>query len=279
MGTGSVRIPPKIAGTRDHVEVWRIEKFKVRFWPREDHGKFHSGDAYIILHTFQTAVDGGWGKVEHDLYFWLGSESTQDEQGTAAYKTVELDTLLDDVPVQHRECEGHETPEFLRLWSDVVGCGGIRYLEGGVESGFRKVTKEKYVERLFHIKGRGRNVSSKQVPVAITSLNAGDCFILDYENGIIFWSGKEANRMEINKAGAMVASINSERGGKFKPVFVRQDDDDEDIRSFYALLGGDSNSTIKTAAEGGADDAPADTKRPKTLHRISDASGTLQMTQ
>jgi len=37
----------------------------------------------------------------------------QDEYGTAAYKTVELDTFLDDKPVQHRECEGHESDLFL----------------------------------------------------------------------------------------------------------------------------------------------------------------------
>jgi len=37
----------------------------------------------------------------------------QDEYGTAAYKTVELDTFLDDKAVQHRECEGHESDLFL----------------------------------------------------------------------------------------------------------------------------------------------------------------------
>ena len=36
----------------------------------------------------------------------------KDEYGTAAYKTVELDTYLDDKPVQHREVQGHESSLF-----------------------------------------------------------------------------------------------------------------------------------------------------------------------
>ena len=30
----------------------------------------------------------------YDVHFWIGQFSSQDEYGTAAYKTVELDTLV-----------------------------------------------------------------------------------------------------------------------------------------------------------------------------------------
>ena len=68
----------------------------VKKWPKTKYGEFFGGDSYIILDTKETDE----GKREYDVYFWLGAETTQDEAGTAAYKTVELDDLLGDEPVQ-----------------------------------------------------------------------------------------------------------------------------------------------------------------------------------
>ena len=44
----------------------------------------------------------------------------QDEYGTAAYKTVELDTYLNDAPVQHREVQGHESSLFKTYFDKIV---------------------------------------------------------------------------------------------------------------------------------------------------------------
>ena len=118
------------AGKKVGLEVWRINNFQVERWPEEDNGYFYDGDSFIIMHTYQKPDQDA---LDHDLHFWIGKDSTQDEYGTAAYKTVELDTLLDDRPVQHREVMNHESKLFLSYFPTLV------VEKGGVKSGFNKV--------------------------------------------------------------------------------------------------------------------------------------------
>jgi len=46
----------------------------------------------------------------------LGSETSRDEAGVAAYKTVELDDALGGAPVQFREVQNHESKQFTSLF-------------------------------------------------------------------------------------------------------------------------------------------------------------------
>jgi hypothetical protein len=57
---------------------------------------------------------------------------------------------LGGAPVQYREVQGSESANFLALFKAL---GGIEYLPGGIESGFRHVGDKEFASRLLHVKG------------------------------------------------------------------------------------------------------------------------------
>jgi hypothetical protein len=95
----------------------------------------HTG--YLVLNTYKKNEQSN--KLEADLHFWQGQDSSQDERGASAYRTVELDDYLGGTPVQHREVQGHESAKFQSYFPK-----GMQLLEGGIESGFNKVDRDAY---------------------------------------------------------------------------------------------------------------------------------------
>lgn len=239
--------------------VFRVEKFNIVPW--KDIGQFYSGDAYIVLSAVKVAQSD---RIERDIYFWLGTDSTQDEQGTAAIKTVELDDRFDGEPTQHREVQGHESDEFLELFDKY---GGIRYLDGGIETGFRKPTGTEPHTMLFHIKGRKHPVL-QQVKVSGESLNQGDAFILVTAKTLYLWIGSSANYMEKNKAAQSFSG--------FRSIFPKHDyvrlDDGETSPEFWEALGGET--PIKSAAAGGAD-AEHEASNTRKIYQIENGKFNL----
>ncbi|XP_059151107.1 gelsolin-like protein 2 [Physella acuta] len=192
------------AGSAPGLKIWRIEQFEVKDWPTSKYGQFYNGDSYIVLNTYK---DKESDNLLHDVHFWIGKNSTQDEYGTAAYKTVELDTYLDDVPIQHRECQGHESSLFKSYFPN-----GITTMEGGAESGFSHVAPEEYEARLFKFVKEQRNVVVRQIPRCPALVVPGDVYILDLGLKIYQYNGEESSPMERSKAMQYVGTIKSERG-------------------------------------------------------------------
>jgi gelsolin len=252
------------AGKKEGLQIWRIEQFKVVAWPADQYGQFYTGDSYIVLNTYKDKENPN--KLKFDVHFWLGTATTQDEAGTAAYKTVELDTLLGDVPVQHREIESKESCLFLSYFAQN---GGIRILEGGAETGFKHVEATKYKPRLMHLKGR-KNVRIIEVPCTGQSLNEGDVFVLDAGLTLYQWTGKKASQAEKTRAAQLCRQLDSERKGLPKVVNIEQNDKDPN-EDFWALLGG----RCEIAADAGGDD-DWETKEDKILYQLSDAGGKLE---
>jgi gelsolin len=256
----------KECGKAVGLQIWRIEKFTVKAWPKNQYGEFYSGDSYIVLHTYQKTPGAPFS---YDVHFWLGDHTTQDEYGTAAYKTVEVDDYLGGLPVQHRETQGNETKTFLSYFPH-----GIRLLEGGVESGFRHVKPEEYRPRLLHIKGSGQNIRVQQTNLDRSALNSGDVFILDKGLKVFQFNGAKSAGAERMKAAQVVRAIDDERGSKVEIIVTEEGNDKEPAwEEFWTALGG--RGAIKSADEGGADKAVAVVKR---LYQLSDASGELKFT-
>jgi gelsolin len=254
------------AGAEVGVQIWRIEKFKVKHWSKDRYGEFFGGDSYIILHTKQDEE----GKRTYDVYFWLGGETTQDEAGTAAYKTVELDDLLGDEPVQHREVQGNESKGFLDLFPTMT------VLEGGVETGFTHVTAKEYRPRLMHVTGYGKKVQVYEKPIAHDSLNDSDCFVLDAGLKIFQFNGSKSSGWEKRKANAIVDGLKAKRLGKVKDSYKIDglgDSGNKLIDEFWEFFGGKPES-IKD--EEPIPEAPTG---EVSLHQVSDASGTMKTTE
>jgi len=252
------------AGKEKGLQIWRIEKFQVKNWPKERYGDFYSGDSYIVLNT----MINDEGKKTYDVFFWLGAETTQDEAGSAAYKTVELDDLLGDEPVQYREVQGNETKKFLDCFNKVT------IMDGGVESGFRNVKPEDYKPRLLHVSGYQKHVQVYQVPLKIESLNDHDSFVLD--GGLKIWqfNGTKASAWEKRKANAIVDELTASRNGKVQKSYIIDGLGDKGsplIEEFWNFFGGRPNAITD---EEDVKEAP---KVEVSLHHISDASGVLEI--
>jgi len=232
-----------------------VKAFKLQEVPAKLQGNFYSGDSYIVLRT--VAIPNS-KDFSYDVHFWIGAESSQDEVGTAAYKTVELDDFLGGKPIQHREVDGSESSQFLSYFKD-----GFRVLSGGFDTGFAHVKPEDYRPRLLRIHGDKKYIAVTEVPYDVKSLNSGDPFILDKGTDIYIWIPSGAQILEKSRAGQVARAISDERPGN---QTVHQADEES---AFWKAFGFSGPQPVSAAT---VDEKPVDVRK---LFKLSDASGKL----
>ncbi|CAI9779484.1 unnamed protein product [Fraxinus pennsylvanica] len=247
------------AGQRIGTEIWRIEDFQPVPLTKSEYGKFYSGDSYILLQT----SPGKGGAYLYDIHFWLGKDTSQDEAGTAAIKTIELDAILGGRAVQHRELQGHESDKFLSYFKPC-----IIPLEGGVASGFKKAEEEEFETRLYVSRGK-RVVRLKQVPFSRSSLNHDDVFILDTKGKIYQFNGANSNIQERAKALEVIQYLKEKYHEGTCDVAIFDDGKlqaETDSGEFWILFGGFAPIGKKVTTE----DDIAPEKTPAKLYSIFD---------
>ncbi|KAJ7955811.1 villin 4 [Quillaja saponaria] len=243
----------KGAGQKAGLEIWRIENFCPVTVPSSSYGKFFSGDSYVILKTISSKS----GSLRHDIHYWLGKDTSQDEAGTAAVKTVELDAALGGRAVQYREVQGHETEKFLSYFKPC-----IIPQEGGVASGFRHTEAEEHKTRLYVCKGK-HVVHVKEVPFARSTLNHDDIFILDTASKIFQFNGSNSSIQERAKALEVVQYIkDTYHDGKCEIAAIEDGKlmADADTGEFWGFFGGFAPLPRKMAS---GDDKALDSQPPK----------------
>uniref|UniRef100_A0A8C3G8J0 Gelsolin n=1 Tax=Cyclopterus lumpus TaxID=8103 RepID=A0A8C3G8J0_CYCLU len=261
-GTMAVQHPQfELAGQKPGLQVWRVENFDLVPVPENLYGGFYTGDAYLLLNTIKQRS----GNLQYDLHFWLGDFCSQDERGSAAIFTVQMDDFLGGKPIQYREVQGYESKTFLGYFKS-----GIKYMKGGVASGFKHVvTNEVVMQRLLQVKGR-RSVRATEVAVSWDSFNQGDCFILDLGAEIYQWCGSQSNRFEKLKATQVAKGIrDNERSGRAR-VYVC--DEGMEREKMVEVLGPKPDLPA-----GASDDIKADASNRKMakLYKVSNASGDM----
>ncbi|KAM6131866.1 villin-1 isoform 1-T1 [Phoenicopterus ruber ruber] len=203
----STKVSRTLNKTTPGLQIWRIENMEMVPVPTKSYGNFFEGDCYVLLLTRKTG-----SSFSYNIHYWLGKDSSQDEQGAAAIYTTQMDDHLGTVAVQYREVQGHESETFRAYFKQ-----GIIYKKGGVASGMKHVETNAYnIQRLLHVKGK-KNVVAGEVEMSWKSFNRGDVFLLDLGQLIIQWNGPESNRNERLKAMILAKDIRDrERGGRAK---------------------------------------------------------------
>ncbi|XP_026066404.1 macrophage-capping protein [Carassius auratus] len=240
--------------------VWRVEKMKAVLLEPSQRGIFYNGDSYIVL--------GNRGKDGSDLHMWMGEKSSRDEQGACAMLATQLDSFLGGEPVQHRQVQGYESPEFMGLFPK-----GVSYKEGGVDSGFKNArTRIGPVTHLYQVKGK-KNIRAREVELSWGSFNKGDCFILDLGETIVTWRGSKANMFERQKVREIAMLIrDTERNGKAQIIDVTEGE--EPLEMVQAL------GPIPALKDGSTEeDADADITNSASLYKVSNTTGQMILTK
>ncbi|NWI12605.1 VILI protein, partial [Crypturellus soui] len=236
MTDGDSNLP--IIERRLGLQIWSIENMKMVPVPERAYGTFFEGDCYVILHNKRTSHG-----IATDLHYWIGKDSTQDEQGAAALYVIQMDDALGGSPVQHREVQGHESETFQSYFRN-----GIIYKKGGAASGFRHVETNVYnIKRLLHVKGK-KHISATEVELSWNSFNKGDVFLLDLGKVLIQWNGPNCNIAEKSRGLALARSIRDcERGGRAQIGIIDNEKDSPDLMQIMKMVLGERRGELRDA--------------------------------
>jgi gelsolin len=126
---------------------------------------------------------------------------------------------LHGAPIQYREIQGFESPRLLSYFERFT-C-----LKGGVATGFHHVTDESPLDdiralyRITFLRTAGKSILLvREIPFEISSLVAGDVYILDLGRKVLQFQSKGSSPQEKFKAAGFVQQLIESRKGQSQLV-------------------------------------------------------------
>ncbi|KAL1195728.1 Villin-1 [Cardamine amara subsp. amara] len=217
-------------GTKGGLEIWCIFNNQLISIPKFSFGKFHSGNAYLVLRTVLRKIES----PQYDIHYWLGNDANEVDLLLASDKALELDAALGCCTVQYREVQGQETEKFLSYFKPCIIPVEGKYSPKTGSAG------ETYHVTLLMCKG-DHAVRVKEVPFLRSSLNHDDVFILDTSSKVFLFAGCNSSTQEKAKALEVVEYIKDNKHAGRCEVATIEDgkfSGDSDAGEFWSFFGG-----------------------------------------
>ncbi|KAJ8562674.1 hypothetical protein K7X08_031126 [Anisodus acutangulus] len=233
-------VPPLLEGG-GKLEVWRINGSAKTPVPREDIGKFYSGDCYVVLYNYHSHER----RDDYYLCWWIGKDSIEEDQIMASRLATTMSNSLKGRPVLGRVFQGKEPPQFVAIFQPML------VLKGGLSSGYKNYIADKGLNdetytadsvALIRLSGTSvHNNKAVQVDAVPSSLNSNECFLLQSGSSLFSWHGNQSS-YEQQQLAAKVAEF-------LKPgAPVKHTKEGTESSAFWFALGGKQSYTTKKVA-------------------------------
>ena len=238
--------------------IWRIEKLKLKKWPKDQNGVFYQGDSFLVLNI----------KSREQMYahVWTGNQSSKDEISFVNFKVLQLDKKLENNLVIYYESQGKES-ELFKSYFDF-----FTVIKGGVDADLEQYKSENYRGKLFHVHSKGSKIQSREIGINRRNLDSGDVYLLDIGLKVFIWTGKKANSYEKFHMGCIAQKIKDIRHNKVTVVTLYEDDQDEKNKKEF-------DDYLDKYEESDFEKQQSFNSSFKKMMKLSDENGKLELTE
>lgn len=169
----------------------------------------------------------------NDIYIWLGKDCSVDEKGVAAWVVNKIDTEERGGEPEVYTVNQGEEPEEFKYELNVIDAD---------TPGFLVAAELDMVEyKLFRVYTKAETdevdeVFTEEVPLDRGSLKSEDVFVLDGNDNIYAWIGKDANREERFGGQKLMQAIDSERNYTPLTYEIYEGEGGKSEQGFYDFL-------------------------------------------